>query len=818
MKRTVTLISLFAVCACAMAANYYCSPSGTGNGMTYNTPCGFASGVNKLTSAGDTLFCLGGQYNFNNVINITLTAGAAGKNLVICNYPGEKPVLDWRTEAYGGRGLVIKSTTQYLTIKGLTLRYTGKNAILNNGSFCTFENLDVYGNGDTGIQMKGGGNNYIINCDSHDNCDYQLGGITAADFGGNADGFADKQFTGGPNTYIGCRAWNNSDDGWDFFQRVTSSSTPSVIQNCICYNNGPAYYDFTNHPRYETDKSWFDQFKTEITITDADGQQIKASLSKYPNIGNGNGFKMGGGYTANNVALYHCLAVGNKARGFDQNNNCGPMIVYNGSAYMNGTDYGFGTNCDGSLVIKNCISYKNTYNFRVATTQSHNSWSDNSLKPSASDFVSLDTSQILQARTADGSLPEITFMHLQTDSKFIDAGTDVGLSYEGKTPDLGCYEFGSTISYPATLTCVTNNMTQSVRQGSAIEPITFKWGGSATGATISDKPNWMNIQTNESTQTITLTGTPDNIDIYTITVQTIGGKSEASMTATVTVKDNSAIEIAYVTTPNSDADKLILDRLNAVLKFSINIVDAGNASNDYSQYELIIISPVPNSSSPAMAGLKGIDKPVLLLKPFMLKNTVWNWGNSLNTAHTDIKITNPNHAIFKDLFINNNVPSTMTLFEQVNTNGVTCITDWYGAAKPESIAEPLGGEGMAIAEIPVGSNMNGTTITKPFLMIGISEYSSASLTVEAQVLIENACYYLLKNIGTNIRNTKTDNINLIRHSDHIEIHGIDCNDTYLFDILGRRISTVKNNMISTAGLPSGIYILQIEDSTIKITL
>ena len=816
MKRTITLISFFAVCACTMATNYYCSPSGTENGMTYYTPCSFTDGIKKLSSAGDTLFCLDGQYDFNAAINITLTAGTAGRNIVICNYPGEKPVLDWRTEAYGGRGLVVKSSTQYLTIKGLTLRYTGKNAILNNGSYCTFENLDVYGNGDTGIQMKGGGNNYIINCDSHDNCDYQLGGTYAADFGGNADGFADKQFTGGPNTYIGCRAWNNSDDGWDFFQRVTSGSTPSVLQNCICYNNGPAYYDFSNHARYETDKSWFDQFKTEITITDADGQQIKASLTKYPNIGNGNGFKIGGGYTANNVALYHCLAVGNKARGFDQNNNCGPMIVYNGSAYMNGTDYGFGTNCDGSLIIKNCISYKNTYSFRVTTTQSHNSWSDNSLKPSASDFVSLDTSLILLPRTADGSLPEITFMHLQADSKFIDAGTDAGLSYEGKAPDLGCYEFGSTVSYPATLTCVTNNQTQSVRQGSAIEPVTFKWGGSATGATVADVPDWVRTNTDESAQTITLSGTPVNIDTYTITIQTVGGKTEASMTATVTVKDNSAIEIAYVTLPGSDADQLILDKLNSNLRFSVNIADAGNAANDYSQYELIIISPVPNSSAPAMAELKGIDKPVLLLKPFMLKNTVWNWGNSLNTAHTDIRITNPNHEIFKDLFINNNVPSTMTLFSSVNTNGVTCISEWYGGATPQSIAEPLGGEGMTIAEIPAGSDMNGTVIPKPLLMIGISEYSTANLTAEALQLIENACNYLLK--GTKTELATINNSKITIRDNRIIIEGQITTPVRLLNAIGMELYSTSDGIIPIHGLNSGLYIITNGKETTKIIL
>ena len=50
--------------------------------------------------------------------------------------------------------------------------------------------------------MKGGGNNVILNVDSHDNFDYEEGLAPSkqqsgpANFGGNADGFADKQFSG----------------------------------------------------------------------------------------------------------------------------------------------------------------------------------------------------------------------------------------------------------------------------------------------------------------------------------------------------------------------------------------------------------------------------------------------------------------------------------------------------------------------------------------------------------------------------------------------------------------------------------------------
>lgn len=805
--------SLFTLFACILsmsiyAANFFCSPIGNGSGNSFNDPCSFAAGVTKLSAGGDTLFCLEGQYDLTATINITLV-GSAGKNIVICNYPNHKPILDWRQQAYGNRGIVVKSGSQYLTIKGLTLRYTGKNALLNNGSYCTFENLDAYGNGDTGIQMKGGGNNYIINCDSHDNFDYQLGNTNAADFGGNADGFADKQFTGDANTYIGCRAWNNSDDGWDFFQRYTNG-TPIIMQNCICYNNGPAFYNMTNHGRLQTDDYWFSQFKNGITVTHKNGQQVQASLEKYPNMGNGNGFKLGGANTTNDVNLYQCLAVKNTARGFDQNNNYGKMVIYNGSAYLNGTDYGFSNNGGGQVTIINSISYTNSQDIRMNNTQSNNSWSANNLKPTEADFISIDTTEILSPRNADFSLPEILFMHLQPNSKFIDAGVDVGLPYNGNAPDLGCYEYGSTINYPATLTCTTANLTQGIKLGNSIANITLQWGGSATGATTSELPQGLNSTINNANQTITISGTPQTTGTLQFTIMTEGGTSEAKQTATIVVKDNSAIEIGYVTLPGNNADKLILNQLNANPLFSTNILDATSTTNSYDPYQLIIISPVPSSTAAAMPALKGIDKPMLLLKPFMLKNTVWNWGNSQNTGNTTMTITQPEHPIFKNITLNGN---QLQCFDAVNTNGVTYIASWYSQTEPIRIATPEGIEGSAIAEIQPGTDMNGTIINQRFLMIGVSEYSTANLTTQALQLIENACYYLLgKDIPTStITEQQNENIIITENT----IYAENATQMQLFDTTGRLIASTKNNTLQTTNLPTGIYIISINQNTYK---
>jgi hypothetical protein len=56
------------------------------------------------------------------------------------------------------------------------------------------------------------------------------------------------------------------------------------------------------------------------------------------------------------------------------------------------------------------------------------------------DFVSIDTAGVRGPRKADGSLPDVDFMHLAQGSDLIDGGTDVGLPYIGTAPDLGYAE------------------------------------------------------------------------------------------------------------------------------------------------------------------------------------------------------------------------------------------------------------------------------------------------------------------------------------------------------------------------------------------
>jgi hypothetical protein len=141
------------------ASVYYASPGGTGTG-TFDSPCSFSSGLTKLTAGGDTLYLRGGIYYLTAKVSINKT-GLPTARIAIMAYPGEKPILDFSGEPYSSSnpGISLSAASSYMHIKGLIIRYAGDNGMINNGSNHIIENCEFYGNCDTGLQHKSGGNN-----------------------------------------------------------------------------------------------------------------------------------------------------------------------------------------------------------------------------------------------------------------------------------------------------------------------------------------------------------------------------------------------------------------------------------------------------------------------------------------------------------------------------------------------------------------------------------------------------------------------------------------------------------------------------------
>jgi hypothetical protein len=107
-------------------------------------------------------------------------------------------------------------------VKGFEVRKANDNGIHVQGANDVVENCVVHDCDDTGIQIgtdvvgSSGMNNTIRNCDSYHNYD-------AVNGGENADGYGMKESSGTGNRFEGCRAWENADDGYDFY----AGSAPS---------------------------------------------------------------------------------------------------------------------------------------------------------------------------------------------------------------------------------------------------------------------------------------------------------------------------------------------------------------------------------------------------------------------------------------------------------------------------------------------------------------------------------------------------------------------------------------------------------------
>lgn len=330
------------------------------------------------------------------------------------------------------KGFVL-SGANYWDIYGIVIKGAGDNGmyLTNNTGNTTITFCDFTRNRDTGMQLSGGTHDIqVINCDSYENADRADGTRYT---GGNADGFSPKMDVGENIWFRGCRAWENSDDGWDGYLRGTTENMTTYLEDCWAFRNG--YY-------------WLDG-STNSTQ-------------------NGNGFKMGGSDTkdrAHNFVLVKCLSFDNKAKGFDQNSNAGSIYLYNCTAYRNqGSDYGLNSTtarlkykAGAELVLKNNLSLgAKGVDLPAASTPARKLVTEaNSFLTTASspEILSVDTAGVTGMRNPDGSLPSLKFMHLKASAAqpyaYINKGIPLpdveyhqkkGIPFKGKSPNIGAFD------------------------------------------------------------------------------------------------------------------------------------------------------------------------------------------------------------------------------------------------------------------------------------------------------------------------------------------------------------------------------------------
>ena len=435
-KIGLSAVLLWVVAGSLGAAEFFVAPTGNDKDPgTLEKPFATVQRAQEAVAPGDTVYLRGGTYVMKEeqiarrqrawaYMTFLNKSGAPGKRINYWAYQNERPVFDLSAVKPVGRRIdAFYTNASWLHFKGLEV--TGVQVVIkghtqsigfeNDGSHNIYEQLSIHDGQAIGIYSVRGSDNLFLNCDAWNNWDY----TSENGKGGNVDGFGchpTKGSTG--NVFRGCRAWFNSDDGFD----CINAQEAVTFENCWAFNNGLS-------PKLER-------------------------------LGDGNGFKAGG-YGSTPAAslpkpiprhtIRFCLAVGNRASGFYSNHHPGGSDWFNNSAFRNSHNFNMLCRLADNLTevdgyghkLRNNLSYKSHDDIsrldRAKSDAANNSF-DLGIKLGAKDFASLDEHELVLPRQANGDLPAIRFLHPVPKSAPIDKGVDLGFPFHGVAPDLGAFE------------------------------------------------------------------------------------------------------------------------------------------------------------------------------------------------------------------------------------------------------------------------------------------------------------------------------------------------------------------------------------------
>lgn len=570
MKKLLILL-LISYNSLAQTSYYVATTGNDGNPGSILQPFKTVGKLSSVMHAGDVAYIRGGTY--------TSVAGNGASvhfqlqnltNVTIQNYPGETPVFDLIavTPSYGYPFAFVVESCTYVKVKGLMIKNlkqiadgTGvsRGFAFSNSTSCTAELLNVYNIGGTGVTIINSNGTTFLNCDSHNNGDGM-----SPDQWNFGDGFS---CTGGDASsnllFEGCRTWMNGDDGWDFFGW---QGTLVTLKNCWSFWNSVKPWGLSGTQ------------PSDAGVTPSSPYLWASNNAYRTSTSSGEGFKLGGcnmspltcvtgSTTQVRKVLINCASFNNSGTGYSYNFTEGSqyshiMRMENCAAYNNGND-GIGGCCGRNAGLKqrwhNSWEYLNNrlesggglaYD-GLCDSMSYNKWSTyyeatppcgslTGITLNNSDFVSTNDSLAPSARQADGSLPELTFLHLASGSDLIDAGVNRGyVPFYGAGVDLGPFQFVSgSPSLPTanagadqTITLPTNSITLT---------------GSGTGSGITYV--WSNVLGNPSTATITgsTTTTPTISGLiqgtYRIQLAVTSGSDVARDTMSIVVNNTGTIQ------------------------------------------------------------------------------------------------------------------------------------------------------------------------------------------------------------------------------------------------------------------------------------
>ena len=421
------LTLLTAIVTATDAKVIYVAPQGDDAAAgTIDAPLATLPAAYRLTEGGDTVCFRGGTYNVTDsqVMKIKGVyafvfalekAGTAEHRTCYMGYPGERPVFDFSALMLDGkhRFAAFYLGADYVHLRnfdivGVPVRIKGHTqsecVSARRGSHCIVEDIAMHDGMAIGYYQKRGSHNLVVDCDAYNNYD----DYSEGPYGGNVDGFGCHVFDTFEvgNVFRRCRAWRNSDDGFD----LISCAAPVEIDHCMAFYNG---YCPSSNP---------------------------ADTVNFVSAGDGNGFKAGGwGMNKRKTKcpdvcpshyIHHSLAYRNKAHGFyanhhlagntwENNTSCGNRSNYNMLNRKNtfeaidvpGYDHSLANNVSWTFTDASLGGHLiNIDPDRITLTNNSFAPSVSSVEVTAEMFVSTSVSLLFTRRLPDGRLPSIDFL------------------------------------------------------------------------------------------------------------------------------------------------------------------------------------------------------------------------------------------------------------------------------------------------------------------------------------------------------------------------------------------------------------------------
>jgi len=263
MRRSRSSISLLCIglvlpiflAASAVAANtLWIATNGVDTNVgTSNSPFATITRAQSGAASGDTVYLRGGRYFLNNS-NLTATNSpwAIVNNITKSGisyvaYPSELPVFDFSSVTPTDlRVTAFHVTASRCVFQGFDVvgvqvtiqtNHTQSECFrIDGGNNNLFQQLRMHDGMANGWYLTKGASNVVLNCDAYNNKGLDSGSI------GNTDGFGCHPSAGGrSNVLYGCRAWFNSDDGYDCINAFETVR----FDHCWAFYNG-YWTNFTN--------------------------------------------------------------------------------------------------------------------------------------------------------------------------------------------------------------------------------------------------------------------------------------------------------------------------------------------------------------------------------------------------------------------------------------------------------------------------------------------------------------------------------------------------------------------------------------------